>query len=99
LRKFLFDAKNLFLLLVFVPFFILGQDSENLKFEKLESDVHWQLEMSDDGTDNWQTNWFLDGEIAKVENSEKGMHFRPARSSETMPITWFCGQNNHLKAM
>jgi hypothetical protein len=65
---------NLFLFLILVPFFILGQDSKNLIFEKLENDVHWKIEMSDDGTDNWQTNWFLDGEIAKVENSEKGMH-------------------------
>ena len=67
---------NLFLFLILVPFFILGQDSENLIFEKLENDVHWKLEMSDDGTGSWQTNWFLDGEIAKVENAEKGMHLQ-----------------------
>lgn len=64
------------LLLILIPFLISGQDSEDLMFEKLENDFHWQLKMSDDCTDNWKSNWFLDGEIAKVENSEKGMHLQ-----------------------
>jgi hypothetical protein len=64
----------LFLLLILTSFLSLGQDAENLIFEKLKNDVNWQLKMSDDGTESWKTNWFLDGEIAKVENSEKGMH-------------------------
>jgi hypothetical protein len=67
---------HLFLLLILAPLLSLGQDAENLIFEKLENDVHWKLEMSDDGTGSWQTNWFLDGEIAKVENTEKGMHLQ-----------------------
>ena len=67
---------NLFLLLILAPFFIWGQDAENLIFEKLENDVHWQIKMLDDGKGHWQTNWFLDGKIAKVENSEKGMHLQ-----------------------
>lgn len=65
---------NLFLFLILAPLLNIGQDAKNLIFEKLENDVNWQLKMSVDGTDNWQNNWFLDGEIAKVENSEKGMH-------------------------
>lgn len=64
------------LILLLIPFLIFGQDAEELKFERLENDTEWQLKMSDDGTDNWKTNWFLDGEIAKVENSEKGMHLQ-----------------------
>ncbi|MCA1759147.1 MAG: YesU family protein [Bacteroidales bacterium] len=64
------------LLLILIPFLIFGQNSEDLIFEKLESDSKWQLKMSDDGKGHWQTNWFLDGEIAKVENSEKGMHLQ-----------------------
>jgi hypothetical protein len=64
------------LLLALIPFLVSGQNSEDSMFEKLERDTNWQLKMSDDGTDNWQTNWFLDGEIAKVENTEKGMHLQ-----------------------
>ncbi len=64
------------LLLALIPFFVFGQNSEDSMFEKFERDADWQLKMSDDGTNNWQTNWFLDGEIAKVENTEKGMHLQ-----------------------
>jgi len=48
---------NLFLFLILAPFFVLEQDAENLIFEKLENDVHWKLEMTDDGTGNWK--WSL----------------------------------------
>ncbi|MDF9799336.1 hypothetical protein OKW21_004599 [Catalinimonas alkaloidigena] len=35
----------------------------------------WNLVFSDPGTENWQEHWFLDGELATVENSDQGMHF------------------------
>lgn len=72
----IFYAIQFVFFLILAPFFVLGQDADNLIFEKLENDVNWQIKMSDDGTGNWQSNWFLDGEIAKVENSEKGMHMQ-----------------------
>ena len=36
-------------------------------FDKLNDLSDWNLEFSDPCTENWQDNWFLDGEIAKVE--------------------------------
>jgi len=35
----------------------------------------WKLVFSDSGTKNWEEHWFLDGELATVVNSEKGMSF------------------------
>lgn len=42
-------------------------------FDKLTSSSDWKLKFSDPCTSNWQDNWFLDGEIAKVEHNEYGM--------------------------
>lgn len=35
----------------------------------------WKVQFADPGTGNWQDNWFLDGPLAKVINTEKGMDF------------------------
>jgi len=43
------------------------------EFEHLNTLKNWQLKFSDTGIKNWQDNWFLDGEIAKVEHNEYGM--------------------------
>ncbi|MEI6865256.1 DUF1961 domain-containing protein [Flavicella sp.] len=43
------------------------------KFDKLNKDSDWKLEFTDPCTENWQSNWFLDGEIARVEYGEYGM--------------------------
>jgi hypothetical protein len=51
-----------------------SQQPENSRFESLSNDKNWNLVFDDDCTRNWQTNWFLDGEIARVDNSDKGMH-------------------------
>lgn len=51
-----------------------AQTSEKLLFEKLNNSNSWVLAFHDDGTTNYRENWHLDGLIAKVENSEKGMH-------------------------
>lgn len=45
------------------------------EFDKLNSLPDWKLQFSDPCTENWQDNWFLDGEIATVENSQNGMNF------------------------
>ena len=45
------------------------------EFEKLNASSEWQLQFADACTGNWQANWFLDGQLGKVENSEKGMKF------------------------
>jgi hypothetical protein len=36
----------------------------------------WKEVFVDQGTGDWQENWFLDGEIGAVENSERGMELR-----------------------
>lgn len=43
------------------------------EFDKLNVIQNWQLKFSDAGSKNWQDNWFLDGEIAKVEHNQHGM--------------------------
>ena len=42
-------------------------------FERINSSSEWKLQFSDPGTGNWQDKWFLDGQVAKVENSKNGM--------------------------
>ena len=44
-------------------------------FDNLNKSKEWQLALSDSGTKHWQKNWFLDGLIAQVENTEQGMVF------------------------
>ncbi|MEM7374103.1 MAG: DUF1961 family protein [Bacteroidota bacterium] len=44
-------------------------------FDRLNSSSNWQIAFSDSCTEDWKTHWFLDGEIAEVENSDKGMDF------------------------
>lgn len=43
------------------------------EFDKLNENSDWKLEFSDLCTENWQENWFLDGEIARVEHGKYGM--------------------------
>jgi len=45
------------------------------EFDILNASRDWQLTLFDPCTEDWNTHWFLDGEIAVVENSEKGMNF------------------------
>lgn len=44
-------------------------------FNALNSLSNWELEFEDKCTKDWKQNWMLDGLIAKVENSNEGMHF------------------------
>lgn len=43
-------------------------------FDRLNALPDWELKFSDSCTENWQNSWFLDGEIARVEQSQKGMN-------------------------
>lgn len=45
------------------------------EFDKINDSSEWELKFSDSCTENWQTNWFLDGELATIKHSEKGMNF------------------------
>ncbi len=51
------------------------KNKEQVEFDRLNESAHWNLQFSDPCTGDWQTHWLLDGEIAKVENSENGMNF------------------------
>ncbi len=44
-------------------------------FCALNSASKWELEFDDICSEIWKQNWTLDGLIAKVENTDKGMHF------------------------
>lgn len=65
---------NLLLFILLIPFLGFSQSDENSSFLKLNKSKQWKLEFSDSGTTDYHQNWHLDGLIAKVENSEKGMH-------------------------
>jgi hypothetical protein len=47
---------------------------QNDNFEVLKNLPDWKLELADKGTTNWQKNWFKDGLISTVEQSESGMN-------------------------
>ncbi len=48
-------------------------DEDN--FKELSESPDWKLRFSDPCTKNWQSNWFLDGQLATIRHSEKGMDF------------------------
>jgi hypothetical protein len=55
---------------------------EQLAFETADQRA-WKTVMSDDGTDDWTEQWFLDGEGGTVTNSPEGMELR-AEDSHTV---------------
>jgi hypothetical protein len=65
---------NLLFVLLIIPLLIYSQEDNNAEFELLNNSDKWVLEFSDSGTENWKSNWHLDGLIAKVENTPDGMH-------------------------
>ena len=44
------------------------------EFDRLISSDDWNLQFADSCTGNWKDHWLLDGLVAKVESSEKGMN-------------------------
>ncbi|HEC41490.1 MAG TPA: DUF1961 family protein [Bacteroides sp.] len=44
-------------------------------FDALSKNKDWNLEFEDKCTEDWTLKWTLDGLIAQVENSDRGMHF------------------------
>ncbi len=63
--------------LLFSMLMALSCTAQNKKsdFEALSKSKQWNLVLKDKGTKDWTKNWLLDGEIATVENTRKGMHF------------------------
>jgi len=48
---------------------------DNKSYEDLNKSKQWHLVLKDKGTKDWTKHWSLDGLIATVKNSRKGMHF------------------------
>jgi hypothetical protein len=46
------------------------------EFTTTNGSADWVLKFSDPCTEDWEDNWFLDGNIATVENTENGMNFK-----------------------
>ncbi len=67
---------SLFPLLIACLVLNISALSAQSTFENLNGSERWELAFSDPGTVNWQSNWFLDGQKATVENSQLGMHFK-----------------------
>ena len=44
-------------------------------FDKVNESRDWKLQFSDPCKEDWQDNWFLDGQLATIEHSDKGMNF------------------------
>lgn len=55
-------------------FFVSCASEQKSDFEELSNSSDWSLEFEDPCTENWASNWFLDGLVAKVEQSDKGMN-------------------------
>ncbi len=47
-------------------------NADQAAFEQV-SEAHWQEVFSDSGTGDWKRQWFLDGEIGKVQTGAEGM--------------------------
>jgi hypothetical protein len=52
------------------------QDKKQPGFDELNASPEWKLQLSDPCTTDWQTHWFLDGQLATLENRETGMNFQ-----------------------
>ena len=74
------------LLFMASPLHARDQQEARTRFEEMDARHRWKEAFFDEGTGTWETGswkngkwqekWFLDGEIASVENEPKGMHLR-----------------------
>lgn len=68
------QAKIIGAILFLCTSIVYGQNEE-IGFENLKNSKHWHLVFKDKCTKDWTKNWTLDGLIATVKNTKKGMHF------------------------
>ena len=66
--------KNIFSI-VLLAFITISCHAQKNEFEQLNASKEWKLKLSDPCTKDWKSNWFIDGEIATVVNTDKGMNF------------------------
>lgn len=68
---------NALLTLCVVLAFCIGCDAKlHDEFNELYASPDWQLKFSDACTEDWPSNWFLDGEFARVKYGPTGMDLR-----------------------
>ena len=80
------STKQITLVFLLFPLIALGQDPYNdikERFKTLQT-LEWEEIFDDSGRDDWSQKWFLDGDLAKVENGSKGMtiHAGPTAGSD-----------------
>ena len=66
---------KLSLIFFFSSIIIFAQNKETSEFETLVNEEHWKLAFSDNGSNEWESKWFLDGLRANVRNTDNGMVF------------------------
>ena len=73
------------IIIVCIPFWVsaIAQDNVRERFDALEKN-EWKEVFEDSGCEDWRLKWFLDGDLAKVENSLDGMtlHAGPTDGSD-----------------
>jgi len=65
----------LFGLLILLLPNLIGQNTNQQKFDALRHSSDWQEKFQDQCTEDWQSRWFLDGLRARVDNTKDGMVF------------------------
>lgn len=51
------------------------KNNEQEKDQVKASGTEWTLQMEDSGMEDYRAHWFLDGELAQIEHTDKGMAF------------------------
>lgn len=67
--------KRLFLIALLISRTVFGQIADEKDFNSAKNEQAWELQFEDSCTDNWKSNWFLDGLRADVGNTYRGMLF------------------------
>ncbi len=63
-----------FLISIIFNLFFFAATAQETEFAKI-SMLEWEVVFSDSGNDDWQNNWFLDGQRASIKNMDDGMLF------------------------
>lgn len=67
--------KSALLAAMSMSFMLSCATAESLVYEDVRDSKKWELKFEDSCKGDWHEKWFLDGEIATVENSDLGMNF------------------------
>lgn len=68
--------KHRIIIFTILLLFTLNAFSQDEYFDGINNSRQWNLVFKDKCTKDWMKDWTLDGLIATVENTKKGMHFK-----------------------